>query len=509
MVKRILLFGADVGISQLLHHLPSDLICGIVAAETRPHQHQALQELASSLHLPFIIQPRFNSMTYPRFVEQVQRLSPDLILVNSYSMLLQPEILAIPKWGAINIHGALLPEYRGANPVQWALLNDETETGVTMHYMDKSFDSGDIISQRRVSILFDDTWRTIYKRIEAETEKLLAEELPKLLAGTNTRQHQDERRAHHWRRRHPKDGLIDWSQDPRQIYNLIRALVKPLPGAFYINASGKRIVLDEYMTIKEVTALKYNIERIGKRSATTRKVVAIHQPNFFPWLGFFDKLARSDVFILMDNVQYPKKGGGWGNRVQLIINGQAAWVTMPVVRSYHGTRLIRDMQINDSTPWREKLLKAIQTNYARSPFFDQIFPLFENLVDNPTNNLANYNEAAIRATATALGLDASKLVLGSTLDVAGEATDLLISVTRAVGGTGYLCGGGADNYQENNKFVQARIGLIYQRFQHPVYPQINTSAFVPGLSILDALMNCGINGTRSLILKGGSGNAPL
>ena len=76
-----------------------------------------------------------------------------------------------------------------------------------------------------------------------------------------------------------------------------------------------------------------------------KKVVAIHQPNFFPWLGFFNKVACSDVFILMDNVQFPKKGGSWSNRVQLAINGQAAWVTMPVVRSFHGTRIIKDMQI--------------------------------------------------------------------------------------------------------------------------------------------------------------------
>lgn len=235
-----------------------------------------------------------------------------------------------------------------------------------------------------------------------------------------------------------------------------------------------------------------------------RKVVAIHQPNFFPWLGYFDKIARSDVFILMDNVQFPKKGGGWSNRVQLAINGQAAWVTMPVVRSFHGTRIIRDRQINNSTPWREKLLKTVQINYARTPFFEQVFPLFKNLMNNPTDRLMDYNEAAIRAVAEAIGLDTSRLVIGSTLDTAGSATDLLISMTRAVGGTAYLCGGGASGYQEDEKFGQAGLELIYQQFQHPIYPQINTSEFVPGLSIIDALMNCGIDGTRRLLKQGDS-----
>lgn len=499
MVKRVLVFGDDIGVPQLLRHLQLDLVCGIVAAEIRPHQHKALQELAEVRQLPFIIQPRFNSMAYPKFAEQIQRLKPDLTLVNSYSMLLQPEILAIPEQGAVNIHGALLPEYRGANPAQWAILNDETETGVTMHYIDNDFDSGDIIAQRHVPILFEDTWCDIYKRIGIATEKMLMVELPKLLAGTNTRQPQDKTRARHWRRRHPEDGLIDWQQSPRQIYNLIRALVKPLPGAFYANAAGKRIVLDEYMTIEEVTALKNNLIGTGSRPAPTRKVVSIHQPNFFPWLGFFDKIARADVFILMDNVQFPKKGGGWGNRGQLIINGQPAWVTMPVVRSYHGMRLVKNMRISNSTPWREKLLKTVQTNYARAPFFDLIFPLFKNLINNPTDNLTDYNEAAIRAIAKAIGLGTSQLVTGSTLDVAGEGTDLLIAMTRAVGGTAYLCGSGADNYQKDEKFAQAGIELIRQRFQHPVYPQINTSAFVAGLSIVDTLMNCGIEETLLLI----------
>ena len=502
MIEGVLLFGDDIGIPQLLRHLPQNLVCGIVVAGIRPHQHSTLRGLAQKLSLPFIIQPKISSIGYADFLKQVQELEPNLILVNSYSMLLQPEVLAIPQYGAVNIHGALLPEYRGANPTQWALLSDEAETGVTIHYMDNDFDSGDIIAQQRIPIYFEDTWRDIYSRIGTEIEKMLAEELPKLLSGTNTRQPQDKSHARHWRRRHPEDGLIDWQQSPHQIYNLIRALVKPLPGAFYVDASGNRIVLDEYMAIEEVVALKASIKRqvpTAKYVSPARKVVAIHQPNFFPWLGYFNKLARADIFILMDNVQFPKKGGGWGNRVQLIINGQPAWVTMPIVRAYHGTRLVRDMQINNSTPWREQLLKTAQINYARTPFFNQIFPLFENLINNPTDNLVNYNETAIRAIAKAIGLDMSRLVIGSTLDVVGEGTDLLISMTCAVGGTAYLCGGGADNYQENDKFAQAGIELIYQRFQHPVYPQINTSSFAMGLSIVDALMHCGIEGTRLLI----------
>lgn len=231
----------------------------------------------------------------------------------------------------------------------------------------------------------------------------------------------------------------------------------------------------------------------------TSRVVAIHQPTFLPWLGYFDKIARSDAFILMDDAQFPKKGGTWSNRVWMLVNKQAAWVTMPIVRAYHGTRLICEMKINNRTSWRAKVLKTIQMNYARVPFFEEVFPFLTELVNNPTDSLADYNIAAIQALVSALGLDLSKLIPGSTLDVEGEATDLLIVMTEVVGGTAYLCGGGAAGYQEDEKFAKAGIELIYQNFKHPVYPQMNASEFIPGLSIIDVLMNLGFEATNALL----------
>jgi hypothetical protein len=229
------------------------------------------------------------------------------------------------------------------------------------------------------------------------------------------------------------------------------------------------------------------------------KVVAIHQPNFFPWLGYFNKIARADLFLVMDNAQFPKKGGTWSNRVQLVVNGRAAWATMPIVRSYHGRRRINEMRINNATPWRDKLLKTIQASYSRAPFFSEVFPFLAELVNNPTDTLTEYNLSAIISLAIALQLDPAKIILGSTLNVEGDATDLLIAMTRAVGGTAYLCGGGAAGYQEDERFAAAGIRLIYQDFQHPIYPQINTHEFIPGLSIIDVLMNCGLEKTRAML----------
>lgn len=229
------------------------------------------------------------------------------------------------------------------------------------------------------------------------------------------------------------------------------------------------------------------------------KIVAIHQPTFFPWLGYFNKIARCDVFVVLDSVQFPKKGGTWANRVKLLINGQPDWVTMPVDRSYHGVRSYGEMRIDSAAAWRDKLLQTIRTNYGATACFDEVFPAIEDLISNSTTGLTDYNLSAILYLAKALGLDVAKIILASKVKAEGAGTDLLVSITKAVSGTAYLCGGGASEYQEDEKFAAAGLDLIYQNFKHPVYEQANTREFVPGLSVIDALMNCGFEGTAALI----------
>lgn len=231
----------------------------------------------------------------------------------------------------------------------------------------------------------------------------------------------------------------------------------------------------------------------------SQTLVAIHQPNFLPWLGYFDKIARADVFVLLDHVQFAKTGGTWSNRVQMLVGGQAAWLTMPIVRSYHGVRSYRQMEISDSVAWREKLLKTIQLNYAAASHFPAVFPTIHAILRAPTSNLAEFNEKAIRTLCASLELDTAKFVRSSELAVAGAATDLLIAIVQAVGGTAYLAGGLASAYQEDAKFVAAGLEVVYQNFQHPRYAQANSSDFVAGLSVVDALMNCGWQATRRLL----------
>lgn len=232
------------------------------------------------------------------------------------------------------------------------------------------------------------------------------------------------------------------------------------------------------------------------------RVVAIHQPNFFPWLGYFNKLVRADIFIVLDNVQFPKTGRGtWMNRVRLSVGRNPDWVSMPVERAYNGLRLIREMKIKNEIPWRKKVLRSIEHSYRRAPYFHVIFPLLTELMENPTDHLVEFNMNAVRALAGAAGLLKADMVFGSTLDVHGQATELLIAMVKAVGGTTYLCGGGAQGYQEDEEFAKSGIKLAYQNFRHPEYRQAEGSEFYPGLSIIDAMMYCGIDGARQLIVS--------
>jgi len=231
------------------------------------------------------------------------------------------------------------------------------------------------------------------------------------------------------------------------------------------------------------------------------RVVAIHQPNFFPWLGYFNKIARSDVFIVLDNVQFPKTGGNWMNRVRILVKGKPVWMSMPVVRAYHGVLPVAEMRIDDHTSWRARLVKTIQDSYRRAPYFETILPFLEELIHAPGDLLADFNMRALRALIKALGLDSTRVVLGSGLKLEGKGTDLLVAMVQAVGGTTYLCGGGQAGYQEDEKFAAAGLRLIHQHFEHPVYAQTNTTQFAAGLSIIDALMHCGFERTRAFVVE--------
>jgi hypothetical protein len=228
-------------------------------------------------------------------------------------------------------------------------------------------------------------------------------------------------------------------------------------------------------------------------------VVAIHQPNFFPWLGYFDKIARSDVFILLDHVQYQKTGGMWSNRVKLLVGGRAQWISAPLDRGFHGVRALNEIEFLPGNPWREKFVKTLVANYARAPYFKPVLEFIEALILNPEPRVARYNTAAIVAICGRLGLATAGFRRSSEIGHEGHANALLISLIKAVGGNDYLCGGGAAGYQDDRQFADAGLRLTYQNFAHPEYRQGAAAPFVPGLSIIDALMYCGFDDVRAAL----------
>lgn len=190
---------------------------------------RSVAELAQQHGIPVHTPDAINT---PRWIEEIRALRPAVILSCYYRQMISTAILELAPLGAFNMHGSLLPKYRGRAPVNWALLHGERETGVTLHHMVARADAGDIVDQQAVSIGATETARDLYPRITAAARLVLARQLDNLLRGTAPRRPQDETQASYFGGRRPEDGRIDWRQSATAIFNLIRAVTHPYPGAF-------------------------------------------------------------------------------------------------------------------------------------------------------------------------------------------------------------------------------------------------------------------------------------
>jgi methionyl-tRNA formyltransferase len=168
----------------------------------------------------------------PELVRRVGELQPDFVFSFYYRSVLGAPLLRAARRGALNMHGSLLPRYRGRAPVNWAILRGERECGATLHYMVERVDAGDIVDSQAVPILIDDDAREVFAKVTVAAEVVLARALPGLLAGTAPRRAQPRLPGQYFGRRRPEDGRIDWSRGARDIHNLVRAVAPPFPGAF-------------------------------------------------------------------------------------------------------------------------------------------------------------------------------------------------------------------------------------------------------------------------------------
>ncbi|HVM96797.1 MAG TPA: formyltransferase [Candidatus Acidoferrales bacterium] len=190
---------------------------------------RSVRQLAEKHRLPVFSPSKVNT---PEWIERLQNLAPDFVFSFYYRNLLGADVLASAKRGALNLHGSLLPRYRGRCPVNWVLIHDERETGVSLHYMELKPDRGDIVAQRVVPIDDDDTALTLFRKLTEAGAQLIRESYPLLCDGRAPRIPQDHSQASYFGGRRPDDGRINWNDSARQIFNLIRAVTHPYPGAF-------------------------------------------------------------------------------------------------------------------------------------------------------------------------------------------------------------------------------------------------------------------------------------
>jgi methionyl-tRNA formyltransferase len=211
-----------------------DPVVGIVTQPDRPKgrgqrlSSSPVKVIAQREHLP-LLQP--TKMKDAQFMAELAGWKPDVVVVAAFGRILPPAILSLPHRGCINVHGSLLPKYRGAGPIQWALINGETETGITTMLMDEGMDTGAILLQEATTISADDTAGTLSLRLAELGGRLLARTLAQLKAGTLKSKPQDESQATLAPLLKKEDGAIDWNAPAASIANRIRGLT-PWPGAF-------------------------------------------------------------------------------------------------------------------------------------------------------------------------------------------------------------------------------------------------------------------------------------
>jgi len=231
---RILFFGySEVGhdcLSLLLER--GDNVVALITHEDSPGEKiwfktpaAAAREKGVPVHTP-------EKAGTPEWVERITAMRPDLILSVYYRNMIGTKILGLAPLGAFNMHGSLLPRYRGRAPINWAVLNGEPRIGMTLHRMVKEPDAGAIVDQDGVDIGLRDTAEQAFRKVLPCARRVLGRQIDALLSGTAHETPQDGSKATYFSGRRPEDGRIDWTRPSREIFNLVRAVTDPYPGAF-------------------------------------------------------------------------------------------------------------------------------------------------------------------------------------------------------------------------------------------------------------------------------------
>ena len=222
-------------------------------------------------------------------------------------------------------------------------------------------------------------------------------------------------------------------------------------------------------------------------------IVAAHQPNFIPWLGYFDKMRKADLFIVVDHVQMERQS--FQNRVRIKTGEGERWITVPVVQESRSERIM-DKRIDNSRTgrfrWSRKMFLTLKYAYQSAPYFRDYEAALAEIFEARWDRLSDLNGRLIGFCREALAIR-TPMLASSSLRIAGSKSDMVLNMCREAGATAYLAGDGASrSYLDVGAFERAGIRVLWQEFEHPRYVQHpSCGVFIPNLSAFDLLFNCG------------------
>lgn len=454
----------------------------------------------------------------------------DLCVVGALGQILPPEFLAAFPAGCLNVHFSRLPAYRGGCPIEEQILAGEREGGVSLHWITEGVDEGPLAVARGFEILADDDYAAVFEK----AHEVAAVAMTDLLASSPSSWPRIEQRggAPPTPPRRRMDGLIDWYSPAAEIERLVRAdgwrgwvrgewsggqvLVHraraeapgaaELPGTV-LEGGGEPLVAAGRGALR-LADWEGELPPEGHRFSLFAGLpgqaprVAMMQPTFLPWLGFFSLIADASLFVFLDDFQFCRRS--WHQRNRLFLpGGKTGWITVPVEHPGTSERIRLDRVRPVLEPaFRRKTLESIRHAYSSAPFFGEVFPLIEEWIGRDWPSLAEMNMALIGELAARLGLE-TLFVRASDYAVEGARSIRIARLLEVVGAKSYLAAAGSASYMlEDGVFPLEGIATFFQRFEPRAYPQVQSEEFVPSLSALDALMQVGVSGTRALLRRG-------
>jgi hypothetical protein len=220
-----------------------------------------------------------------------------------------------------------------------------------------------------------------------------------------------------------------------------------------------------------------------------RLVVSIHQPNYIPWIGYFYKIHKSDIFVFLDDVQYIRKG--YINRNRIKTHQGVSWLTIPVENKGNYGCNINEMKIRNDMNWKENHLRNIEMNYKKSDYFNDFYSVFKDCLNKNYDNLSELNIGIIKTICRLFDIK-TEIILSSELDIKETSTERIISICKLIGANKYLSGSGGSKYQDGKMFEDNSIQLVYSDFKEKQYKQL-WGDFTGSLSVIDYIFNCGYN----------------